>query len=89
VSLDNQSLKITTGSRSLGEKTYHQMVANVCQDLRAYPEVAKLLKEIVFLSKWETQGWVFASPGNFNEILEASAGSRETVIAGYTREFKN
>lgn len=89
VSMDNQRLKITTGMRSLDEKTYHQMVANVCQDLKAYPEVAKRIKEVVFLSKWETQGWVFASPGNFNDILAAPAGSQETVIAGYTREYKN
>lgn len=85
VSLNNRSLRITTAIRSLDSASYNKMVTQICRDLKAYPGVAKKLKEIVFLSKWETQGWVFTSPVRFNEILNTPANELDTVIAKYTQ----
>ena len=86
VSLNNRSLRITTAIRSLDSASYNKMVTHICRDLKAYPGVAKTLKEIVFLSKWEKQGWIFTSPVKFNEILKAPANELDTVIAKYTQK---
>lgn len=88
VAMEDQRLKVTTALRSLDEQTYNQMVAQVCGDLKDYPEVAKRLKEVIFLSKWETQGWVFASPENYSEILAATPEQLATVVAGHSRAYK-
>jgi hypothetical protein len=89
VLLDNGSLRITTAIRSLQAQAYNDMLAQICRDLKAYPDIAKTLNEVVFLSKWETQGWVFTSPVRFNEILKAPPGEQEAVIAEYTQKYKS
>jgi hypothetical protein len=87
VLLDDGSLRITTAIRSLRARAYKDMLAQICRDLKDYPEIAKTLNEVVFLSKWETQGWVFTSPVKFNEVLKAPPGELETVIAEYTQKY--
>jgi hypothetical protein len=87
VSISDGILKITTGFRSLDAATYNTMVTQICRDLSNHPEIAKTLKEIAFLSMWQTQGWVFSPPVKFFEVLRAPADEQETVIAKYSSKY--
>ena len=62
VTIKNGSLIVITDLNRIDDNAYYTMVPSVCLDLNEYPEIAKQLKEVVFLNKWGKQGWVFEEP---------------------------
>ena len=57
VTIKKGSLIVITDLNRIDDNAYYTMVPSVCLDLNEYPEIAKQLKEVVFLNKWGKQGW--------------------------------
>lgn len=89
VTIENKTLKIVTGMNKVKDSAYYMMVPSVCLDLKAFPDIAKQFKEIVFLNKWKRQGWVFEEPSKYNEILKTPMKELKIKIAPYTHMHSN
>jgi len=89
VTIKNGSLIVITDLNRIDDNAYYTMVPSVCLDLNEYPEIAKQLKEVVFLNKWGKQGWVFEEPGQYDEIISTPVKKLKLQISFYTHMHTN